>query len=118
MTEINRQTVVQRLNEDLIGPREAAESLRARPSDVWLTGILWPSNTELSPEEDERLAVAGDGESTGEDTDDQARPAAVAMRRPSTAGLSFAVRRMGTGDPEIDVRITFGIYHRDESNPE
>jgi hypothetical protein len=109
--------VVQRLHEDLIGPRDPGESLRARPSDVWLTGILWPSNTELPPEEDERLAVAGDGESTGDDTDDDARPAAVAMRRPSTAGLSFAARKTGPGDPEIYALISFGIYRRDESNP-
>ncbi|MBR1247497.1 DNA/RNA helicase [Bradyrhizobium sp. AUGA SZCCT0169] len=39
------------------------------------------------------------------------------MRRPSTAGLSFAAKRTGAGDPEINVRITFGIYHRDDSNP-
>ncbi|RYC30290.1 DNA/RNA helicase [Lichenibacterium minor] len=117
LTGTARELVVQRLTEDLIGPREPEEKLKARPSDVWLTGILWPSNTELAPEEDERLAVAGDGESTGEDTDDQARPAAVTMRRPSTAGLSFAVRAEDGAEPEVEVRISFALYQRDESDP-
>jgi hypothetical protein len=113
---IARDLVVRRLHEDLIGPRDPQEVLSARPSDVWLTGILWPSNTELAPEEDERLAVAGDAESAGDDTDDQARPAAIPMRRPSTAGLSFAAVGTNSGDPEVEVRISFGIYVRDDSD--
>jgi hypothetical protein len=109
-SDVSRKAVIERLRVDLIGPRKPDELLPARPSDIYLTGILWPRNTILSPDEDERLAVAGGGETTGEDTDDQARPAAAMMRRPSTAGVSFAVRSSGTEAPAVDIEISFGVY--------
>lgn len=109
-SDVARKAVIERLKTDLIGPRVPEELLPARPSDVYLTGILWPRNTLLSPDEDERLAVAGGGETTGEDTDDQARPAAAMMRRPSTAGVSLAVRCSRTETPAVDVEISFGVY--------
>src|SRR4051812_253484 len=86
-----RERMLSRLREDLVGPRASDEVLAARPSDVYLTGILWPRNTEVAPEEDERLAVAPGEEDGSDDAEDQAKPQAVAMRRPSTAGVSFAV---------------------------
>lgn len=107
---IARDQVIRRLQEDLIGPRSPEEILVSRPSDVWLTGILWPQNTELAPEEDERLAVAGSGDSSAEDTDDQARPVGAVMRRPSTAGLSFAARGLNGAAPVVKVKIRFGLY--------
>lgn len=112
-----RQTVLERLRTDLMGPDSPEELLSSRPSDVWLTGILWPSNTEIAPEEDERLAVA-DGEA-GSDSDDSARPAGVSMRRPSAAGLSFAVRSDSAADPAVDIRVVFGLYapEREEGGP-
>jgi len=108
-TQLPRAFVVARLREDLIGPRADEEVLSSRPSDVWLTGILWPPNEELAPEEDERLAVAGDTDTAGDDTDDQARPLAVPMRRPSTAGLSFAAHSPGQ-NAVVDVVVTLGLY--------
>lgn len=109
-SDVARKAVIERLRVDLVGPRDPEELLLARPSDVYLTGILWPRNTALSPDEDERLAVAGGGETTGEDTDDQARPAAATMRRPSTAGVSFAVRSSETQAPAVDIEVSFGVY--------
>ena len=107
--DIARRTVLERLRTDLIGPDRIDESLASRPSDVWLTGILWPSNTEVAPEEDERLAVAG-SEEGGSDGDDAARPSGVSMRRPSAAGLSFALRCDNGGVPCINIRVAFGLY--------
>ena len=105
---VAREKMLSRLREDLIGPRSSDETLSARPSDVYLTGILWPKNIKLAPEEDERLAVAPGEEEGGDDAEDQAKPQAVAMRRPSTAGLSFAVS--GKGVPRGSVHIRFGMY--------
>lgn len=112
-----RQTVLERLRTDLIGPDAPDELLASRPSDVWLTGILWPSNTEIAPEEDERLAVA-DGEA-GSDSDDSARASGVSMRRPSAAGLSFAVHSEADAAPAIDILVSFGMYEpvREEGEP-
>ncbi|MBP6018962.1 MAG: hypothetical protein KA735_05680 [Burkholderiaceae bacterium] len=109
-TLLAREEVVERLKGDLIGPGSVNEVLHARPSDIYLTGILWPRNTKITPEEDERLAVApGEGEE-GDDADDQSQPVSVPMRRPSTAGLSFAAHSEGESAPEVLVRISLGIY--------
>jgi hypothetical protein len=105
--------MILRLREDLIGPRSEEEILIPRPSDVYLTGILWPKNTTLAPEEDERLAVAPSGEEGGDDAEDQAQPQAVSMRRPSTAGVSFAARAE-VGIPEVTVTLRFGAYRPTE----
>lgn len=103
-----RQTVLDRLREDLVGPFRSDEKLTARPSDVWLTGILWPLNTELAPEEDESLATAPTGGDADDDGGVQAQPATAPMRRPSTAGLSFAVSAEGSA--AIAVTIRFAVY--------
>lgn len=108
----SREVLIHRLHEDLIGPRAADEILEARPSDVYLTGILWPKNTALAPEEDERLAV-GSGEE-GDDAEDQAQAQSVRMRRPSTAGVSFASRSSGDGFPVVLVKVKFGTYRQVE----
>lgn len=107
-----REIVLQRLREDLVGPSRPEERLTSRPSDVWLTGILWPRNTELAPEEDESLAVAPTGGDADDDGGAQAQPATAPMRRPSTAGLSFAVA--ATEAPAIGVTIRFAVYEPED----
>lgn len=109
-----RDKMLSRLREDLIGPRAVDEVLSARPSDVYLTGILWPKNTALAPEEDERLAVAPGEEDGGDDAEDQVRPQAVVMRRPSTAGLSFAAS--GSDLPTVRAQVQFGMYSEVDSD--
>ncbi len=114
-TPTARNQVIQRLGEDLVGPHQPDEVISARPSDIYLTGILWPRNTELPPEEDERLAIASAGDETSDDAEDQALPAAITMRRPSTAGLSFAVFAGAGIVPKVQVRVRFGLYSQEES---
>ena len=109
-----RETMITRLREDLIGPRSADETITSRPSDVYLTGVLWPRNTAVAPEEDERLAVAPEGGEGSDDAEDQAQPRAVGMRRPSTAGVSFAAYGE-SGQPSVRVRLRFGTYADVES---
>lgn len=108
-SRLPRDFVLERLHADLVGPATPDETLTARPSDVYLTGILWPRNTAVLPEEDERLSVAPDGEDPSDDGGEQAQPASVPMRRPSTAGLSFAVRP-GVTAPRVRVVFRFGLY--------
>jgi hypothetical protein len=106
----SREQVISRLAQDLIGPREPDERLRSKPSDVYLTGILWPRNTAVAPEEDERLSLApGEGEE-GDDSDAAAQAASVSMRRPSTAGVSFAARSNTPGPPQLRVSVRFACY--------
>lgn len=111
-----RELMVKRLREDLIGPRSIDEKVRSRPSDVYLTGILWPRNTAIEPEEDEKLSVAMSGEDDGEDAPEQAQPQSVSMRRPSVAGISFAANSEDGETPVVEAYIRFGTYEegRDE----
>jgi hypothetical protein len=118
MTELSsdacREAVLRRLREDLVGPLSVDEKLTSRPSDVWLTGVLWPRNTEIAPEEDEKLAVAPTGDEADDDGGVQAQPATAPMRRPSTAGVSFAVAAVEA--PAIEVKIRFALYEPEETS--
>ncbi|HCT7101462.1 helicase-related protein [Pseudomonas aeruginosa] len=105
-----RDNVLSRLITDLIGPREPDERLNARPSDVYATGILWPQNSEPDPDDNDRLAA--EGEKAGEEgtpADESEAVAASSLRRPSTAGLSFAVNTP-EGSPTVSVLVEFGLY--------
>jgi len=109
-----RDVLTARLAEDLIGPLHPDESIDARPSDVYLTGILWPQNTAVPPDQDERLALAGGESNAGEEADDASQLPAAQMRRPSTAGISFACAAVA-GTPSVLVEVTCGRY---EPHPE
>lgn len=102
-----RDIVARRLAEDLIGPRSEHEELAARPSDVYLTGILWPQRTAMSGEDDDRLgtAVAGSGEeSDGESDAVRTR----SIQKPSVAGISFSAA--SSEIPQVRVICSFATY--------
>ena len=102
----DRSIVAKRLAEDLVGPREKRERLDARPTNVYLTGILWPSQVAVSPEDDDRLGVQGvpfeDGAGHGRE------PVRMGMRKPSVAGLSFCAASSGV--PSVRAICRFGTY--------
>ena len=58
-----RDILLNRLKQDLVGPYTDDEVLTARPSDVYLTGILWPRESRMGAEEDEHFGLSGAGES-------------------------------------------------------
>lgn len=105
-----RDNLIDRLTLDLIGPFALNETIDAKPSDVYLTGILWPQNTAIPPEQDERLAIAGGEGDSNEETDEASQPAAAQMRRPSTAGISFACASEIESAPRVIVEIVCGRY--------
>lgn len=80
----HRRDLADRLRVDLLGPLSDDEVLDCRPTDRYLTGILFPSDSETPPDEDEVLASSGDESGVGEET--------VRAQRHSSAGISFAVR--------------------------
>ncbi|GAA4783876.1 helicase-related protein [Lysobacter hankyongensis] len=105
-----RDALIERLAIDLIGPFAPDETVDAKPSDVYLTGILWPQNLALPPEQDERLAVAGEDGDSNEESDESSQPPAAQMRRPSTAGVSFACASGDAAAPRVLVEIACGRY--------
>lgn len=114
MTEdkFDREILKDRLIRDLIGPYTEDEVIDTRPSDIYLTGILWPIKTRMTEEDNERISVAGD---SGADLDpsssmtEEEEVSARIMNRPSTAGLSFAVKSVKE-QPTINISISFGRY--------
>src|SRR5687768_15057750 len=90
---IDRDIVALRLAEDLIGPRSEKEELQARPSDVYLTGILWPPRVAMA-EEDEQLGT--ESSNTGEENDSENNAVRTrSIQKPSVAGISFSANSEG-----------------------
>lgn len=107
-----RDILVARLRDDLLGPASEREELTERPTDRYLTGILFPSGAEVPGDEDEAL---GGGES--DEADDAPAPMASATR-PSTCGLSFALSTASAqGHPTIQVEVTCAEYEQVHVDP-
>jgi hypothetical protein len=101
-----RKSIVSRLEQDLVGPLlidEVLEAEKIRPSDVYLSGILWPIGDLLGPEDD-------DG-SSGDDEEDESPSTATitGMQKPCTMGISFATSS-AIDLFIVDVEIYFAIY--------
>lgn len=107
-----RDLLLERLHEDLVGPGQESEPIAERPSDRYLTGILFPKGTPISAEDDQgELSAAGMDD---EDADDTPPPIAGGPR-PSSCGLSFA---LGAGDrPAIQVAVTCARYTQFHVDP-
>ena len=104
-----RDILLERLKQDLMGPYTEDEVLAARPSDVYLTGILWPRETRMGAEEDERLGLSGVEESETDGGGEEEEVSLAGLIRPCSAGVSFAARS-AEGCPELDVRVRFATY--------
>jgi len=104
----HRDLLVRRLCEDLVGPRAINEILSDRPTDVYLTGILWPQRTEMAGEDDDTLATGGmaaggDGQSNEADS-----VPANSVQKPCVAGISFCA--VAEDKPVAAVQVQFGRY--------
>ena len=92
MTTGAREDLLRRLSIDAVGPVSADEVFADRPSDRYLTGILFPQDTLVPEDEDESLSAVGQesADETGEGGA-EAIPLGRAMR-PAACGVSFALR--------------------------
>src|SRR5262245_25242043 len=104
-----RESMLRRLREDLMGPLMADEVLaEGRPTERYLTGILFPQSEVLSPEEDDSLPEGGDDDAA---TDGGATSESVSLGytvRPASCALSFAVKHNDA--PDIEIRVAGGRY--------
>ena len=116
-----RETLLDRLKQDLIGPYTEGEVLTSRPSDVYLTGILWPREARMGAEEDEQFGLSGAGDSETDGGGEEEEISLVGMSRPCSAGVSFVARAAEDG-AEVDVSVQFATYEpiipaEDETDP-
>lgn len=104
MTSV-REKIVERFQNDLIGPRTVDEMLQSRPSDIYMTGILWPKRVQFSASEDE------DGPS-GDTEDDDLSSAIYArdQQKPSSMGITFTVPI--DSEDSILIELNFGVYEK------
>ncbi|MDD4127111.1 MAG: hypothetical protein PHV39_05425, partial [Methanomicrobium sp.] len=122
ISENERELLLKRLKEDLIGPYKDDEILTSKPSDVYLTGILWPGQTRYDENQDEKLAADGVSGDDGSDGSDE-EISASSMNRPSVAGVSFSVLSQEK-NPFLKITVSFAEYERitetkiDEDNEE
>ena len=108
-----RNTLLERMKVDLIGPEAPDELISDRPTDRYLTGILFPPRTTISPEDDDEASDADDADAVGTALDGVKAASAF---RPSSAGLSFAVEPIGQA-PRLRVRVD-GARYRPEGAAE
>lgn len=113
--ELTRERLIRRLSEDVIGPKYGPhEVIDERPTGRYLTGILFPQQTEFSEEEDETVSAEN---TTGSDGSEDAAEEVALFRsfKPSTCGFSFAVEG---GAPELQLVIEYARYRAEEIAPE
>lgn len=114
-----RDVILDRLREDLMGPRKPLEVLSARPSDIYVTGILWPRNLAMDEDDNTRLGADGQSDAEGASDGEAEQVSTSAMRRPATAGISFAVA--ASASPLLNIEIEFATYkletHEGEDGP-
>lgn len=111
-----RERILERLREDAIGPLDPEESLSSYPSDVYLTGILYPQKTTAAPEEAEGLSAEGSWGGEEQDTSTDAI-AHARLQRPASFGISFAVESI-SGTPELEISFAAGRYRLECSEEE
>lgn len=104
-----RDVLLERLEQDLIGPHAENETLTSRPSDVYLTGILWPRETRMGAEEDERFGLSGAQDSEMQSGGEEEEISLAGLSRPCSAGVSFAARAAKQA-AEVDVSVHFATY--------
>ncbi|RWC04222.1 MAG: hypothetical protein EOQ56_04355 [Mesorhizobium sp.] len=106
-----RKVLLDRLRSDVIGPKQGPEEvIDERPSGRYLTGILYPQQSEFSEEEDEKVTEEnGAGAGTGEDDEQQQAVSLFRSFKPATCGFSFSVRITGT-DAHLSLHVGFGRF--------
>lgn len=99
-----RKELLNRLNNELVGPEALDETLSIKPLQKYLCGILWPINSEVANEEND--VVSGEGKDTNKEEIEMLAPLAKAMN-PSAIGLSFLIDQKNT---KVNVSVKFGMY--------
>lgn len=98
-----RKELLHRLELELTGPNELYETLKERPTQRYLCGILWPAGTEIDKTEDDQIDQGSEGEETG--NAENIAPLLQAMN-PSAIGLSFIVE----GSNTVQINVNWGSY--------
>lgn len=101
-----RQLLIDRLERDLVGPDapdDVIDDEGARPSDVYLTGMLWPIGDRMGGAEDD----GSEGDDEG--AEGPSAPGLNGQQRPCSMGISFATT--STNETHcVTVHASFATY--------
>ena len=103
MSKKVRDEIIRRLYVDLIGPQNVDEILKSKPSDLYLTGILWPAKTEFTSIDDDSAT-----ESESDEEDLQNSVPMQGQQKASSMGVTFAVPKQSKD--QVLVSYNFGTY--------
>lgn len=111
MTSLFRDTLSDRLVQDLVGPFKEDELLADRPTQRYTTGILYPVDTPIGQEEDQDAGgkAVNEREDAASNSDDSGVALHAALK-PSVAGISFAVTATLRQSPLLEVEVTCATY--------
>ena len=109
MSKQVRDEIISRLSIDLIGPLSDDEVLKDKPSDVYLTGILWPAKTEFTSIDDDSAT-----ESESDEDDLQNSLPMQGQQKASSMGLTFAVPKKHK--EKLEIFYQFGTYTNEETD--
>jgi hypothetical protein len=104
-----RSLVVGRLCDDLIGPKGGPlEIIDERPSARYLTGILYPQQSEFSEADDEVLG--SENGSGGDDEEDESNTVSLLRTfKPAACGFSFSVA-VDNSSAHVLLNLRYGRY--------
>lgn len=100
-----RELIIDRIEEDLLGPHkpdEVFQGVRVRPSDIYLTGILWTFGDRMGAQDDD----GSDGDDEQDDSPSASSP--VGQQRPCSMGISFCTDI--SHGASVDLEIQFATY--------
>ncbi len=110
-----RRIILERLKTDLIGPSYGQrEQIEDRPSDRYLTGILFPQHLGMDKDQDGKLEEVQEGKVEHSDNTSNQNVSLFRAIRPATAGISFALTRQQGTPSSIRISISAGQYFKDE----
>ena len=110
-----RRRLLERLKTDLVGPSYGeTEQIDDRPSDRYLTGILFPQKLEMADEGDEKLEEVQAGKVADADTGGSGNVSIFRSIKPATAGISFALSDTDGVPPSITIAVSVGQYSKVE----
>lgn len=96
-----------------MGPLDSHEVFSDRPTQRYSTGILYPREARMEPQEDEDGGLAVN---IAEDAASEPEEVGISLHaalKPATAGLSFALKRLAKDiRPVIRIEVACAIYKR------
>ncbi|AGK97123.1 DISARM system helicase DrmA [Clostridium pasteurianum] len=113
-----RNKILEALRIDLMGPLEEKEKLDESPLSSYITGMLYPHKTSISPDveyENEDFTSIRDEDCGEEEEDEVEEIIGTKFKLQSSMGIRFYVNN---NIQKLKVKVKWGQYYKDKLKPE